>query len=227
MRTTPLAAAAQLLAALPRPIVHLKGFGSGIVVLDQTEPRRQPPPTASAHATESAHANAELLREATSHLASMPVATLVWDGDPDRNDSFTQLIYTLKRALPPLKLVAFKYASEEDEFRTSWAAASLPDVMIITLPDDGGCAEWTPAVSAELGIQALKATGATQVFSLGGGDTVKLEFERSRVELEPPPVFTLVPVVRLSHGSIKQSALVGMPGVTEFNPLIKVSEVTT
>ncbi len=221
MRATPLAAASQVLAALPRPIVHLKGFGSGIIVTDQTEPRPQPPPQ------EYAHANAELLREATSLLASLPVATLVWDGDPDRNDSFTQLIHTLKRALPPLKLVAFKYASEEDEFRTSWAAASLTDVMIITVPDGGDCSEWTPAVSAELGMQALKATGATQVISLGGGDTVKLEFERSRVELEPPPVFTLVPVVRWSHGSIKQSSLVGMSGVVQISSLIKASEMNS
>ena len=202
-RLVTMESASELLRELPKPILHLKGFGKGICRSGVGRPDNE---------AAVCKLNGRAMQSALDHMLALPVRTLVWDGDDQAEDSFTSLIPQLKHRMPTLRLIAFKYDSEVDSFHSSWAHTGL-DPLLITVPSaTTGCMDWTPEVSADLGFRALKATGSTNVLCIGGGDTVKIEHEKSK-SLRPMPKFSLVPVKRVRQGIVQESSLIDIPDI--------------
>ena len=104
--------------------------------------------------------------------------TLAWDGDAFAEDSFTALIADLARRRPSMQLVAFfspKSPAEQEhlpgheEFDQTWGAAGLLhriEKRPVEVPVG------TDNAWEELGVAALRSTGAKTVVCLGGGDCV-------------------------------------------------------
>ena len=204
---TELAEAKAKLEALPRPIVHYKGFAARLCQpvtisppsLGKAADFGKPDPVNLCAETES---GVEALLRA---VAGLGARTLVWDGDGLEDDSFTALIPLLATdVLPDLKLCAFLHEKRREKFIKAWsgfadAAGKQIDVYIVPPPG----AEELKLIEKDhtrkftaLGIAGLRATAASEVVCLGGGAVLKSEYEHSR-ELPTPPRFTLVPVRRV------------------------------
>lgn len=210
-----LSAAAENLAAQPRPLVHIKGFASGLLLPDA--PRL--PPDANTAGVDLAAQRSRTEKAAKVLLAAVKKSggrTIVWDGDGLAADSFTALIPQLWETDPSLKLVAFLHETRKDKFLASWSdfAKRAGSITVYIVPPYVG-SDHTRKY-ADLGISALRATGSTSVFCFGGGKVLCSEHEIARKELKLQPLFRLVEVGRWVTSDdrktmgMENSALVGV-----------------
>ena len=178
----PLASAATApLAAMPGPIVHVKGFRDRIL-LDGSAP-----PFAL-----NMRAKGELERErqkaeaavalVVEKIVALAPKTLAWDGDAPASTGFTTLIFKLLAKLPHLRLVAFALEDWIEGCQAAWrpvlsalpaesSPAALTFVLVPPAPEDAVGDD----VYVHLGHAALVATGSRHAFCLGGGDVTARE----------------------------------------------------
>ena len=149
------------------PVVHIKGFASGIDV-------------------------AEISRCARWLQTEIdPLATVVWDGDDFSRQSFTGVIPLLHAAMPELLFVACMYSERKPAFEESWKSTRVP-IKVHTVAKNHN----SPNDYATLGVAALEMTGSIQVFCIGGGSVTHEEFLRTRSMQPIPPKFHLLRVDR-------------------------------
>lgn len=127
--------------------------------------------------------------------------TIYADGDLYRSDSFTAIVkraYDRRRERGlPIKVEMYRIDSA-DACRDRWAAAGV-DVTVHTAAD---VADWT-----ELGVHALKASGATDALVIGGGKTVLAEFDANELVH-----FTVFPFKRFDgKGGVHAASLLEHP----------------
>lgn len=229
----PLAQAANALAALPKPIVHLKGWASRLLLAGAPDPphkldmRSQPLLPRNRADTE---ACAEKLVAAM--VATAP-GSIVWDGDALAPDAFTALIMRLLARLPGVNLAAFAFEDWVDGFQASWlqplsevppeAAPAALTLITVPLPAASTLSE-PNSKYVHLGRTALVTTGATHVFCLGGGAVTSAEVSAASGDA-PPRHFAFVPAKRwacvdeanvpAAGGALKMEAspLAEQPGV--------------
>ena len=209
MEFVDLADAAPLLHALPKPVLHLKGFTNGMLLSGAPDP-----PSPSCFDVPAVRKlTARAVSATLAHVNALNPATLVWDGDGLKPDSFAALIPVLARRRPHMKLVSFRYAHQRQWFEASWCNAGLKlTVIIVSLPP--GTLDVERSDYAKLGFEAIRDTGAETCICLGGGTVVVEEFLMTR-GLMPPPRFILLDVPRwrsLSEpiGELEHSPLVGL-----------------
>ena len=193
LRVVPLVSCADAIADLPRPILHFKGFASRLCTAE-----------ADFHGLDALCAETEGMADAA--LATMQeAATLVWDGDAHDPCSFTFLIPRLMNASPRVKLVAFLHEENVEDFSWNWRQAlatcgdeSSPSLLIVSVPADGGSADrkFSGDRFVDLGLIALKATGAIRVLCFGGGATLLTEWKLSQSTVPQPMVKFIVAPVR-------------------------------
>lgn len=101
---------------------------------------------------------------------------LVFDGDLPSEGSYVNTIKGVCEQLPRLKIIAYRKESELDSFRLAWMTSQVWErIELRSAPDS---LNWD-----ELGIYALKDTGAKHVLCVGGGETVRKEHEASSAEV--------------------------------------------
>jgi len=171
--------------------VHLKGFSRGLVV--------------------DADFNMMVAR-LIDRLSAGRFEVLVWDGDNHSDDSFTRVLPDIRHALPALRMVAFLMEGERYErvsrlvgFHGSWAG-KLPGLVCFLVDDQMRASQRYK----HLGMIALRATSAKNVFLLGGGEAARLEFELMDSR---DIAYVLFDVVRLQSGFEEHSDLLGVTGV--------------
>ena len=211
MRTCPFADCSQLVAALPLPIIHIKGFASRILLPGSSTPpfrlRMRDEPKLNKEKAEATRL-ADLLVEA---ICATNPKTLVWDGDDFSPGSFTALIPRIVERLPGLQLCAFAYEDRESGFCSSWSpvldglATPSPLLLVVVPAAEAQKAMEVPPVSdsvavhdhkyIRLGRLALETTGSKRIFSLGGGGVAAEELALALND-EPPCSITLAPVRR-------------------------------
>ena len=177
MKVVPLAAAADVIAALPRPLVHLKGYASRIL-LEGADSPSHPLNMRGQAALGRERAAAE---EAAASLMAAVVAaaprTLVWDGDAFKPDSFTALLPRLLAKLPGVQILAFALDEWVDGCQASWLPTlqALPpeaapgEVTLVSVPMPADAEASYPHLGKDakylhLGRTALVTTGASHVF---------------------------------------------------------------
>jgi hypothetical protein len=172
--------AARALSSLPRPVVHITGAESGLLL-----ERFNADPTGADRS----------LRDETARLAEELVEmmvsnarTIVWDGQGYAPDSFTALILRAILREPSLTLVAFINDSHRRDFSAVWSQSAVSAVRIIV---------FTVKVSApeELIECAAHEILPDQLVCFGGDSSVaaSIEVRRGAVPLLPCVV---VPVAR-------------------------------
>lgn len=168
-----------------RRIAHLKGFASGIKMDDHFD-----------------QICSSLIRK----LREDEFEVLIWDGDSYASDSFTHALLRIHVQLPDLKLVAVLPSCDKDSrFHDSWSR-KLPQLSCFLLDD---------LVSfQDLGVLALRASGAKCVFLLGGGRVARHEFEVAPAETS----WLLFDVVRVQNGCVVHSDLLNVKGVQVVSP---------
>lgn len=117
---------------------------------------------------------------------------VVWDGDLHQDGSFTELLFRLD---PDQELVAYRKESGILSFMRCYKP-TLPDVGIVPAPNS---LEWD-----ELGLYALKDTGAKTVLTFGGGGTVKKEYDSLN---DPTVQWHVVPVTRETKSKTEHASL--------------------
>lgn len=126
--------------------------------------------------------------------------TIVWDGDLPAADSFTDILTDPR--LEKHDLRAFRKRSEIDEFKEKWEAycpAVAGRVRIHAAEDD---ISWD-----ELGVFALKTTGAVIALTFGGGGTVLKELKSTDDRVK----FYVIPAHRKkADGEVEAAALVSL-----------------
>lgn len=182
------------LASLPEPVVHLKGFAKRLIV-------------GGVPAGLSMRGEAEWDREAAATeravarlcaaICEASPRTLVFDGDAFEERSFTCVVPRLLRARPEMHVCAFMLDVPQrvGRFMSTWtqplAGGTSCTLVLVPLPEsDGGGGDTTQQSDAGggahdakysyLGCEALLATGASDVFCLGGGQVLASEFELTR-----------------------------------------------
>jgi hypothetical protein len=201
--------AAPILASLPHPVVHLKGFTHGLLW-----PAAPDPPALASFGTDELRRLCARAASATlSQLQALNPATLVWDGDGLSPGSFTALIPMLARQRPQMRLISFKYAHQRQLFEDDWSGAHLP-VTVILVPRPACLGVGEEPDYARLGFEAIRDTRSELCVCVGGGPVVADEFRLSR-QLVPPPRFIFVDVPRwTAHPepgvAMEHSALMGL-----------------
>ena len=184
------------IANLPRPVVHIKGYGSRILLEHTADPppllrmRDQPKVAEERKAAEALAA--KLIEEV---CAAVP-KTLVWDGDAYAADSFTSLIPRIAERLPGLQLCAFAYEGWANEGTWAPPLSALPapsPLTLVLVPKEG--APDHDGKYVRLGRLAIEATGSKSIFTLGGS-SVALEEVTLALADEPPCRVVLAPVRR-------------------------------
>ena len=146
--------------------VHFKGFGRSLDFSNPTTRR---------------YADALV-----DHVVEGDFTTLVWDGDSYSRGSFTNLIpriveEVLARRGRDLTLVSFLRDCDEARFQRDWASAPpLPGASWlerIRVELQPAALDWT-----QLGVVAIRATGAQHVVAFGGGPIVRLEYDANAAE---------------------------------------------
>lgn len=168
------------IAALPRPLAHLKGFASRLALPGCAVADGKPLKDIELQTARTEAAIASLV----SAIRDAGIRTLCWDGDSLADDSFTTVLLRVRAAVPGIALAAFLFAGSRPRFSKSWAPRSIAGLQAFVVPE--GATDATDAAShtqrfAQLGVAALALTGAERVFCLGGGDVVRAEFD-----LRPP-----------------------------------------
>jgi len=115
--------------------------------------------------TDAATAQAELA--CAKFVQEQGIETIIWDGDDLESGSFTTTILKLVE-LCKVRLVAFLREEDVARFKKSWASSNLP-ISVFLVSNE---VNWQ-----KLGEVALQQTGAKQVVCLGGGPTLKSEYE--------------------------------------------------
>ena len=210
LQTCPFADCSQLVAALPLPIVHIKGFASRVLLPGSSNPpyqlRMRDEPKLNDEKADATRL-ADLLVDAI--CASNP-KTLVWDGDAFSPGSFTALIPRVLERLPGLQLCAFAYEDHESGFRSSWSPVletltSPSPLLLIVVPAAEAQKAMVPPASdsvavsdykyVRLGRVAIETTGSKRIFALGGSGVAAEELALALKD-EPPCSITLAPVRR-------------------------------
>jgi hypothetical protein len=204
-----LADAAPLLASLPHPVVHLKGFTNGLLLPSAPDPPAPAPFDAAELRALTSIAAATALAE----LKDLDPATLVWDGDGFSTGSFTALIPIMAQLRPHMRLLSFKYAHQRHVFQADWGGAGLP-VTVILVPSPASLGDGQEPDYARLGFEAIRDTRAEASLCMGGGPVVAHEFRLSRT-LDPPPRYIFLDVPRWKavtglRAALEHSALVGI-----------------
>lgn len=205
------------LAELPRPVVHLKGFASGLLLRNAKDP-----PVATFNVADVRAETQRGVERLLTEFDALGAATLAWDGDVLQADSFAMLVPLLAARRPELRLVAFKYADGRAWFESAWEKSGL-DVTVVLVPPALSPAPATLHLDAEaepdyaaLGCEGFRLTRAEVAICFGGGGVVATEFERTR-SLHPPPRFIHVPVPRCKRVAdawrLEMPALLGVEGV--------------
>lgn len=200
---------APILASLPHPVVHLKGFSHGLLWPAAPDPPALAP--VGAHELRKLCAKAVLVT--LSQLQALNPATLVWDGDGLTPGSFTALIPMLARRRPHMRLVSFKYAHQCQAFEAEWGGANLR-VTVILVPRPPGLGDGEEPDYGRLGFEAIRDTRSEVCVCIGGGPVVADEFRMTRV-LVPPPRFIFFDLPRWKPvpepgGALEHSALIGL-----------------
>ena len=201
-------------AHLSPPVVHIKGFGSRMLL-----PGAPAPPYPL-----NMRAQAELERErkaSSKHFAALLDAivatkpgTIVWDGDIAGADSFTALVPALLRVLGPanVHLVSFSFDENLEEKLSAWASA-LPVlaahrklVLVPPFESSADAAALSPsrpgdAKYVHLGRVALQATGSELVFFLGGSSVSANEAQHALAK-ERPPRMVVAPIRRWKNAMV-------------------------
>merc|ERR1712113_969586 len=97
---------------------------------------------------------------------------LIWDGDFFHPQSFTRVLDLLLQGAK-IPAVAFYFRSGREEFVNAWRnrlPASAP-VHLVLLDDPPGLVDGTDEKWLWLGKEALRLTGSSRVFAIGGGGT--------------------------------------------------------
>lgn len=153
---------------------------------------------------------------AAAHLVAAVVAkaprTLVWDGDTHTPGSFTALIPRLLDVLPGLHLCAFALEESIEGRQAAWlpllrarpeaGAPSALTFVAVPLPETASDDRNSASVEdkyVHLGLCALEATGAVDVFCMGGGDTVLLEARAALGAEGTKTRFCVAPARRWKH----------------------------
>ena len=151
--------ASRALSALPRPIVHLSGFESGLLLPGTPEPPG---------------ADVQNLQEETKQLEAEVVdlvlssaRTVVWDGQGYAPDSFTALLLRLIQLQPALMLVSFIDESHRATFSAAWSQPAVR-AMKVTV--------FTARVSSpmDLATRSLEASKYDERFCFGGDSLVPM-----------------------------------------------------
>ena len=189
------------IAALPKPIVHYKGFASRMLLKGASLPSAQLVIDDEGHERAEIERLAEALIDA---ICDVKPATIVWDGDAFASDSFTALLPRICEHIPGVQLCAFAYSEwGDDGFEENWAPvlSALPTksplTLVIVPSTEGDAAVSSSAPLAghlplnphdykyvRLGRFALEATGAKRIFLLGGGGVA---VEESALALNDEP----------------------------------------
>ena len=188
---------------------HLKGFTSGLLTDDLDI---------------IGHAIVKLLRE-------RKVEVVCWDGDDFAENSFTKVLTHIKQSMTHVQFVAFLRSDEldnryknKDGFNGSWQPTNLAGSLTVLLCDNkiGSHNRYE-----HLGVIGLKATRATLVIAVGGGATLRKEYDQMLGQTEADTDTTLVPrqpdgqmieyalfdAVRARDGLEEHAAIFGLPGV--------------
>lgn len=184
MPSIPLASASAALSALPRPIVHIKGYRGRLLLEGAADPPFALTMRAQAECKrerQKAKVCASLVMDA---IVAMRARTLAFDGDAPDSTGFTAIIPLLLAKLPGLHLTAFCL----DDWGAGCEAAWSP--VLSALPEGAAPVAFTiflvppmpPETIAEpddqylhLGRTALQSTGSRHAFCLGGGDVTARE----------------------------------------------------
>ena len=167
----PSEAATAALAALPRPIVHLKGFAGRVLLPSAAEPPE-------GHGLDLVAERGRVAAAATALLEAFHASgakTLVFDGDHFAPDSFASLVPALAAdgavvvaaIMLPLTHGGEPPPARREQFEEAWAGRGV-DISCFTLPQGGLKGD----DYAQLGVSALQATGAERVFCFGGGSAI-------------------------------------------------------
>lgn len=211
MKKFTLAESNDAIAALPKPIVHLKGFASRILLSGASAPSNLMPGEESKIESETAEAERLAAQLLEAICASKP-ATLVWDGDGYSVDSFTALVPKVAERLPGIHLVAFAYESwGNGGFEKNWlpVVTALPTpspFTVVIVPNSEADADLGPHAADQplnvhdvkyvrLGRIGLQATGSKEIFSLGGSG-VAIEETALALKDDPPSTITVAFVRR-------------------------------
>jgi hypothetical protein len=125
----PLAESVEAIAALPRPIVHVKGWASRMLLTGAPSAARLSLSMSAQGQLDRERSAAEKAAEKLiGSICELAPRTIVWDGDIYAPDSFTALIPRLMRRLPGLSLAAFMFGDKVQSFKETWSAqlAELP-----------------------------------------------------------------------------------------------------
>ena len=197
--------AAAVIASLPRPIVHVKGFGSRLALGNSPDP--------CGLRAETEQCAAAFLKA----VLALNTATIFWDGDELAPDSFTALIPRLVAGRPELRLCAILHERRRPHFTRTWSAFAATlgapiDVIIVADPPPSMDGADKMRRFAALGIDGFRLTGSKFVYCFGGGGVVKAEVELADEQLTERPRWTLVPARRAAAdgASVEQSALWGL-----------------
>lgn len=152
-------------------VVHLKGFGQRIPYDDPKV--------------------AQLADIAVDKFVDLKPDTLVWDGDSFHHDSFTALIpriYSHRRCEPKPKLVMFLKKEDQERVNDSWLNVDFLNGSVTI-----ECYLFASGISfRQLGILAIRKTQSKAVVSVGGGQVVSDEFDRTSAGV----IYYYIPVQR-------------------------------
>lgn len=187
---------------------HIKGFTSGMRKRDL-----------------------ELIGEAVATLLeTRGITTLCWDGDDWADDSFTRVLTSVRDKLPDMQFFAFLRTAERytrhanpSGFNGSWQATNLAGSLTVLLCDDevGSHDRYE-----QLGVIALQATAAQLVIAVGGGGTLRKEFDMMcDVEGGQRVEYLLCDAVRIQDGAEDHCSLLGLDGVA-LHPVAGLSNKT-
>jgi len=210
-----LADAAPFLDALPRPVLHLKGFTNGLLLPAAPDPLEP----ALFSVAEVRELTSRAVATTLAHVKALDPATLVWDGDGLQPDSFAALIPMLARRRAGMQLVAFRYAHQRKTFEAEWGHAGLR-VTVILVPRPAGLGDGDEPDYATLGFEAIRDTRAEECLCVGGGPVVLDEFRLTR-GLQPAPRFAFLDVPRWKSrsepvGALDHSPLMGVVPAEEL-----------
>ena len=195
-------ASAEAIAALPRPVVHIKGFASRMLLPGAADPPPLISPSDQPRLSNERSTTEALANALVDAICASEPKTLVWDGDAYAVDSFTALIPLIALRLPGVQLAAFAFERWGDAgFVENWApplaALSTPSPLTLIIVPKTVAGGHTDKYVA-LGRIAIGATGSKLAFCLGGGAVTVDEAKLGLEEDDPPIKFVLAPVRRFT-----------------------------
>lgn len=158
------ASSANQLQSLPRPIILIDGFESGLLF---TDAYRGPPALPEDEWKAECAEGDRLSREMVTAILLTGVRTLVWYGQDYFPNSFTSLVPRIAQRQRDLTLVALLDETRRDAFKASWSQPAVAQlrVMVFTVrvPDDASAARQF------LATRAVESIEPDHLFCYGGG----------------------------------------------------------